>query len=228
VALTGALIRLGNYFNSEIIGKPTKSDYGVVFAQNVSEILESDPYLNDVHYVQVDSTSNEQGHRPIKILIEFHKDKGFTYEQLSDYLEQEAGYLLTTNRYIREHIDQRGPLNYHLLEEGEGEFSAIIDTYAIPRYPAQLYESLSCALLFALLFWLWWREKENLPPGRLLGVFLIVCFGLRFFYEFLKENQVDFENTLPLNMGQILSIPLVLIGIIIVILSYRKKNIQGS
>jgi phosphatidylglycerol:prolipoprotein diacylglycerol transferase len=104
----------------------------------------------------------------------------------------------------------------------KGNYFAIINTYAIPRYPAQLYESISCLLLFLALFWIWTKHKINLPEGRLFGIFLIVCFGLRFVYEFLKENQVDFENSLPLNMGQILSIPLVLLGVYVLIRSYRK------
>lgn len=83
----------------------------------------------------------------------------------------------------------------------------------LPRHPAQLYESLSCVALFLFLLWVYSRYKAALPEGRIFGLFLIILFSLRFFYEFLKENQVDFENNLALNMGQILSIPLVLIGV---------------
>jgi phosphatidylglycerol:prolipoprotein diacylglycerol transferase len=89
VALTGALIRFGNFMNSEIIGKPTNSDYGVVFARTVTEVLKSDDSVKDVKYVQVDSASNEQGYKPIKILLEFSEgDNAFEdYDQyvLCDY-----------------------------------------------------------------------------------------------------------------------------------------------
>jgi prolipoprotein diacylglyceryltransferase len=78
--------------------------------------------------------------------------------------------------------------------------------------------------LFIILFLIWKHYKENLPTGRLFGIFLIVCFGLRFLYEFLKEVQVPFEEKMPLNMGQILSIPLVIAGIFILAYSYRKKT----
>lgn len=88
-----------------------------------------------------------------------------------------------------------------------------------PRHPSQLYESITCLILFFILFALWNKHKATTPPGRLLGIFLIWIFGLRFMYEFLKENQVSFEDTLPLNMGQILSIPAVLLGIFLVIRS---------
>ena len=91
-----------------------------------------------------------------------------------------------------------------------------------PRHPAQLYEAISCIFLFLFLFALWNKTKAKTPEGRLFGIFVVVLFSLRIFYEFLKENQVDFENGLPLNMGQILSIPMVLIGIWVIIRSFRK------
>ncbi|GAB3787647.1 prolipoprotein diacylglyceryl transferase [Spirosoma horti] len=84
---------------------------------------------------------------------------------------------------------------------------------AVPRHPAQLYEALSCLLLSGILLWLWYRDKQQTPPGLLLGVFMVWVFSLRFLYEFLKENQVPFENQMLLNVGQLLSIPAVLVGI---------------
>jgi len=93
-----------------------------------------------------------------------------------------------------------------------------VDT--IPRHPAQLYESLSCILLFSFLLWVYSRYTTKLPEGRIFGLFLIILFGLRFFYEFLKENQVEFEDGLALNMGQSLSIPLVIIGIFVLYRSF--------
>lgn len=92
----------------------------------------------------------------------------------------------------------------------------------VPRHPAQLYESLSCLVLFFLMYWFWNRYKSQTPRGSLLGFFLIWVFGLRFFYEYLKENQVAFENNYALNMGQILSIPAVLLGIFLVYRSYQN------
>jgi phosphatidylglycerol---prolipoprotein diacylglyceryl transferase len=93
---------------------------------------------------------------------------------------------------------------------------------AVPRHPAQLYEALSCLILFVILYYMWNRTREKTPRGLLIGIFLIWVFGLRFFYEFLKENQVDWEQNLPINMGQILSIPGVLFGLYLLINSFRK------
>ncbi len=91
------------------------------------------------------------------------------------------------------------------------------------RHPAQLYEAISCVFLFLFLLWMWSRTKEKTPEGRLFGLFVVILFSLRIFYEFLKENQVDFENGLPLNMGQILSIPMVFVGLWVLIRSNRNK-----
>lgn len=91
-----------------------------------------------------------------------------------------------------------------------------------PRHPAQLYEAIYCLLLFVFLFWLWKQKKGLTPAGRLSGLFMIILFSLRFVDEFFKEPQVDFENDLVLNMGQILSIPAVLAGVILLVISFRK------
>ena len=95
----------------------------------------------------------------------------------------------------------------------------------IPRHPAQLYESISCFVLFFILLALWNKFKENTPRGMLLGIFFVWVFTLRFLYEFLKENQEAFEANYALNMGQILSIPVVLLGLFFIIQS-RKHAIQ--
>lgn len=83
----------------------------------------------------------------------------------------------------------------------------------MPRHPAQLYEALSCLLLFGLLYLVYLRRRATLPHGSLLGAFMVVLFALRIFYEYFKEDQVAFEADMSLNMGQWLSIPAVLIGL---------------
>lgn len=119
VALSGFFIRLGNLFNSEIIGKPTNGNWGFIF-------------------VSVDN---------------------------------------------------------------------------IPRHPAQLYEAIAYLLIFIFLLSFYFRVKGKFKNGLLFGLFLISIFGFRFFVEFFKENQSLFEQKLFLNMGQLLSIPFVIMGI---------------
>jgi phosphatidylglycerol:prolipoprotein diacylglycerol transferase len=60
--------------------------------------------------------------------------------------------------------------------------------FGIARHPAQLYESVSCVILFLLLFLIWNRKKENTPTGLIFGVFMVVLWGLRFAYEFLERR----------------------------------------
>jgi len=97
-----------------------------------------------------------------------------------------------------------------------------------PRHPAQLYEAISTFLLFLFTYWLWTKRKALTPNGSIFGWFVVILFTLRFAYEFLKENQVDKEDyllqTIGMNIGQLLSIPLVLIGIIILLKAYKKPT----
>ncbi|MEA5140819.1 prolipoprotein diacylglyceryl transferase [Arcicella rigui] len=97
----------------------------------------------------------------------------------------------------------------------------------VPRHPSQLYECLSCLVLFVILMWIWNRKKENTPNGFMTGFFLLVLFILRFLYEFLKENQVAFEDGMSFNMGQWLSIPAIIfaIGVLIYAFKNSKKSI---
>lgn len=92
----------------------------------------------------------------------------------------------------------------------------------IPRHPAQLYEALCYLAIFIILFLLWKSPKVKAYKGFLFGLGLTLIFIQRFLMEFLKENQVAFEENLQLNMGQALSLPLVLIGIVIMVWSLRK------
>lgn len=128
VAIAGAFVRFGNFFNSEIIGLPSDLPWAVIFA----------------------------------------------------------------------HIDE------------------------IPRHPAQLYEAFSY-LLICLILWNIYNRSKTLKPGFLFGIFFIMLFGVRFLVEFLKENQEAFEDTMSYNMGQLLSLPFVAIGIGLVVWSQKRK-----
>ena len=130
VAAGGVFIRVGNFFNSEIIGKPTESSFGVIFKR--------------------------------------------------------------------------------LGED-------------FPRHPAQLYEALGYLVLFVAL-WVLYKKGYGKKEGFLFGLFLIALFSIRFVIEFFKENQEAFEDSLPLNMGQLLSIPFILAGAVILYLSVKRKN----
>lgn len=94
------------------------------------------------------------------------------------------------------------------------------------RHPSQLYESIFCVFLFAFLLFLYLKTKEKTPYGRIFGWFVVLLFTQRILTEFTKENQVAFENGLPLNMGQLLSIPMVIFGSYVLYRSFTSKPMQ--
>ncbi len=97
----------------------------------------------------------------------------------------------------------------------------------IPRHPAQLYEALFCLLLFLLLNYLQTKPILN-NIGNCFALLLILLFSFRFMDEFLKINQEDFESSLFINMGQLLSIPFVLIGLALFVINSKRKSPQLS
>lgn len=141
VALGGSFIRLGNLFNSEIIGKPADVPWAFAF--------------------------------------------------------------------VRDNIQRGLPVNF-------------------TRHPTQLYESVAYLIIFFILFFLYKNKYKQLSNGFLFGLFLILVFTFRFFVEFLKEVQEPFEAGMPLDMGQILSIPFVLGGIYLIWRAVKISNAKSN
>ncbi len=130
--VTAACIRFGNFMNSEIVGKATGTDFGVVFVQNGEDF---------------------------------------------------------------------------------------------PRHPAQLYEALAYVIIFAIILLIYIKHKEKVGTGFYFGFCLATIFVFRFFVEFCKEVQVDFEQSMALDMGQILSIPIAIAGIYFMVSGMKKTGI---
>jgi prolipoprotein diacylglyceryl transferase len=95
-----------------------------------------------------------------------------------------------------------------------------------PRHPAQLYEAIYCLIIMAIIYPIWRKQKEKLSNGFIFGIFLVLLFSLRFLDEFLKVNQEAFEEDLPINMGQILSIPFIVAGLVLIFRAIRNKKLQ--
>lgn len=239
VALIGGLIRLGNFVNSEIVGIESNSDYGVVFARDAEQILKmySQGAVDEIDASKTGgavATSSESPvladvgeaaatpANPVKLEVTFVR--GVSEEDARQIIENDFTRAFTQSDRLQDDLRlPEGSLNY-TLSQNRGIVTAQVLAEGIPRHPAQLYEAISSLLIFLGLFFLWKNRKEKTPPGLIFGIFLIVLFGLRFLYEFLKENQVEFEDELTLNMGQILSIPLVLAGVIILVRSFQRKE----
>ncbi len=83
----------------------------------------------------------------------------------------------------------------------------------IPRHPAQLYEALSYFIILGFMIILYLKMRDRLRNGILFGLATVLFFIARFVIEFLKEDQVGFEDGMTFNMGQLLSLPYILVGI---------------
>ena len=225
VALGGAFIRIGNFMNSEIIGKPTESESGVVFARDaIFGLKRNNKGIEDIKFEKINKEvkDNEAG-VPLEMQITFKKGP-YDKAQIESYANNHLNNILHADNYITEQVKlEEGQKLDYTINQKRGQYQLSAEVMGIPRYPAQLFEAISCVVIFLMLFLIWNRKKENTPQGLLFGIFLILVFGLRFAYEFLKENQVAFEDDLALNMGQWLSIPLLLAGVIIVIVSLTRK-----
>jgi len=164
-AFAAGLIRMGNLFNHEIVGKPTGTDFGFKFLRN------------DIS----SSTALRITNMP--------KEKiGEAYDMIAN-------------------------------DPAYAQFLAEIPN----RYPTQLYEAICYFVIFIFLMFMYWKTNAAKVQGFLLGAFFVTLFGARFFIEFMKENQDGFDQNLnTLNMGQILSIPLVLIGFYLMFRNFKQ------
>jgi phosphatidylglycerol---prolipoprotein diacylglyceryl transferase len=94
----------------------------------------------------------------------------------------------------------------------------------IPRHPAQLYEAISYFIIFAFMMILYNKMRDRLKNGFLFGLATVLFFTARFLIEFVKENQVGFEDGMTLNMGQLLSLPYIFLGIGFIIYGLVKTK----
>lgn len=119
------------------------------------------------------------------------------------------------------------PWGFKFMRLEEDIFNERMNSIPIPaRHPSQLYEAIFCLFLFLLMFYLWKKKRQVLPPGFMFGLFCVLLFAQRFVGEFFKEVQVSWENKIDLNMGQNLSIPFIVLGAWMMFNSYRKQRLQ--
>ncbi len=129
-----------------------------------------------------------------------------------------SGFFIRTGNLINSEIygiETSLPWGFKFVRNGETAY----------KHPTQIYEALSYLLIFILLFRIYFRNEGKVKSGLLFGLFLSLVFTARFLIEFIKEEQVAFEKTMALNMGQILSIPFVLFGLYLI---YRTLNMKKN
>lgn len=93
-------------------------------------------------------------------------------------------------------------------------------------HPTQIYEALAYLVLFVLLMWMYWKKNAQERPGLILGVFFIGIFLPRLLIEFVKNPQEEFERAMTLNMGQLLSVPFILAGILLIYYAMTRPRRQ--
>ena len=125
---------------------------------------------------------------------------------------------------------------------GAEQFCGTVDNYVpcaansccppsewLPCHPTGLYEAFFCLVAMAILLWMFFkRDMGDKRPGLMFGTFLVIIFGSRIAIEFLKNVQVDFERNMAFDMGQWLSVPFVVLGIAMIILSFRNKKAASN
>ena len=129
-----------------------------------------------------------------------------------------AGFFIRLGNFFNSEIyGKETGSNFGVIFKAAGETAA--------RHPTQLYEAFSYLALFFVMWHLYWKTHKKQQIGYLFGLFMAVLWSLRFFIEFLKEAQVEGREDWvlnSLNTGQILSVPLVLVGFWLMFIKSRK------
>lgn len=224
VALAGALIRLGNWFNSEIYGDIANSNMETVFTNPVRERITAGDN-NRIFEVDFEETTSQVVTDSViypvydmSMLI----DPVMSHEQAEKLILQRiAPYV---NGFSQETKNILFPDDAEVRWDMNRENLAHVQVLGVPRHPTQLYESFGYLLIFFILYRIYLTLPLRQRIGFIFGCFLVLVFGFRFGIEFFKENQIAKEEEWALNTGQWLSIPLVLAGLFFMF-SAKKKEI---
>lgn len=230
VAIGCALIRMGNFFNSETIGLQTQSSYGVLFVNPSEERIKSQlPFVKKVSFYET-GVFYKVGQPLLNTKIFFDNEE-YKEDRIKESVKKTLINLHPEKVYANSSIINpfKGQVKY-TFKRNNSDFYMEYETVGVYRHPAQLYESLIYLIIGIIMFIVLYRYTINLRHGSLLAFFFITAFGGRFFLEYFKENQVknellELNNLLgiSLNLGQLLSIPFVLVGIYMFFYN-RKSN----
>ena len=230
VAIGCALIRMGNFFNSETIGLQTQSSYGVLFVNPSEERIKSQlPFVKKVSFYET-GVFYKVGQPLLNTKIFFDNEE-YKEDRIKESVKKTLINLHPEKVYANSSIINpfKGQVKY-TFKRNNSDFYMEYETVGVYRHPAQLYESLIYLIIGIIMFIVLYRYTTNLRHGSLLAFFFITAFGGRFFLEYFKENQVknellELNNLLgiSLNLGQLLSIPFVLVGIYMFFYN-RKSN----
>ncbi|MDE6051942.1 MAG: prolipoprotein diacylglyceryl transferase [Paramuribaculum sp.] len=138
----------------------------------------------------------------------------WTFDRLVIPIALVGGMIRLGNLFNSEIFGGPTDLPWGMMFVRSREWHALFEGQAC--HPTQIYEALCYFALFGLLMWMYWKRNAEERPGLIFGTFLVGIFLPRFIIEFIKNDQEAFEATMTLNMGQLLSIPFVIAGIILI------------
>lgn len=153
-----------------------------------------------------------------------HKNPLWTFDRLVIPIALVGGLIRIGNLMNSEIFGHPTTLPWGFKFVNSGEWQR--EFYGLACHPTQIYEALCYFALFGILMWMYWKRNAEERPGLIFGVFLIGIFLPRFLIEFVKNNQVAFEEGMILNMGQLLSIPFILLGVGLVIYAMSRPRLH--
>ena len=220
IALAAVFIRVGNYTNSEIYGKAGNSPFETTFLYPVQEYFTSayDNFVYDVSFEETDEVfETDSINYPVYNMTLLVKD-GVDPKMVLPKLDNE---MLPRLAYFK--ADDQNLLK---MPGAVAEVTSIdgitVQVLGVPRYPTQWFEAFGYFIIFLILGGFYLKTNKKYHLGFSFGMFLTLLFGFRFFIENLKADQVSFESGMTLNMGQWLSIPLVLVGLYFIVTSSKR------
>ncbi len=146
----------------------------------------------------------------------------WTFDRLVIPIALVGGLIRLGNLFNSEIFGGPTDLPWGMMFVNSAEWRALYPEVAC--HPTQIYEALCYFALFGLLMWMYWKRNSEERPGLIFGVFLVGVFLSRFFIDFIKNNQEAFEDDMILNMGQCLSIPFVLAGVVLIVRALMRPR----
>jgi phosphatidylglycerol:prolipoprotein diacylglycerol transferase len=220
VALAAAFIRIGNYTNSEIYGQVENSPMETVFLYPAQEYFTSyyGSFFYDVSFEETERTFEQNNIVYPIYTATFTTKQNANTERIAQEIDVNILRRLSSLDSEEQNVLPLPGAKAEIISPTEIR----VELMGVPRYPTQLFEAGGYLFIFIILIFLYLKTIKKFELGFLFGTFLTLLFGFRFFIEFYKANQVGFEEDLTLNMGQYLSIPLVLVGLYFMVSSAKR------
>ncbi len=228
VALAAGLIRVGNLMNSEIIGDKSEANAAFFFQYEAKKSIARYFYADAENISFSDEKTNniekEGFNFPLKKITINIQEPNVKVADAEEFYQVFYANTYQNNNSSEEHFfaTKQKPT----ITQTPNGISIDATIGIIPRIPTQILEAISYFVIFILLFWGYWKQEWYKREGLMFGVFFLLMFSARFIIEFWKEHQTDSLAEASLNMGQWLSVPGILIGVVFIAMAMRKDKVR--